>query len=50
MEAAARLSAMNTTPPLLGELGLLADATRGRMLACLDGVELTVVELCDSVS
>jgi ubiquinone/menaquinone biosynthesis C-methylase UbiE/DNA-binding transcriptional ArsR family regulator len=50
MEAAARLSAMNTTPPLLGELGLLADATRGRMLACLDGVELTVVELCDSLA
>ncbi len=38
------------TPPLLGELGLLADETRGRMLACLDGVELSVVELCDSLA
>jgi ubiquinone/menaquinone biosynthesis C-methylase UbiE len=50
MEAAARLSAINPTPPLLGELGLLADGTRGRMLACLDQVELTVVELCDSLA
>jgi ubiquinone/menaquinone biosynthesis C-methylase UbiE len=50
MEAAARLSAINAAPPLLGELGLLADPTRGRMLACLDGVELTVVELCDSLA
>jgi ubiquinone/menaquinone biosynthesis C-methylase UbiE/DNA-binding transcriptional ArsR family regulator len=50
MEAAARLSAINPTPPLLGELGLLADGTRGRMLACLDEVELTVVELCDSLA
>jgi ubiquinone/menaquinone biosynthesis C-methylase UbiE/DNA-binding transcriptional ArsR family regulator len=49
MEAAARLSAINP-PPLLGELGLLADGTRGRMLACLDDVELTVVELCDSLA
>ena len=47
MEAAARLSALHTAPPLLGELGLLADPTRGRMLACLDGVEMTVAELCD---
>jgi ArsR family transcriptional regulator len=47
---AARLTAMNATPALLGELGLLADATRGRMLACLDGVELTVAELCDSLA
>jgi ubiquinone/menaquinone biosynthesis C-methylase UbiE len=50
MEAASRLSAINPTPPLLGELGLLADGTRGRMLACLDDVELTVVELCDSLA
>ena len=50
MEAAARLSALHAAPPLLGELGLLADATRGRMLACLDGVEMTVVELCDSLA
>ena len=50
MEAAARLAAINPTPPLLGELGLLADGTRGRMLACLDEVELTVVELCDSLA
>ena len=50
MEAAARLPAINPTPPLLGELGLLADGTRGRMLACLDKVELTVVELCDSLA
>jgi ubiquinone/menaquinone biosynthesis C-methylase UbiE len=50
MEAAARLAAINPTPPLLGELGLLADGTRGRMLACLDQVELTVVELCDSLA
>jgi ubiquinone/menaquinone biosynthesis C-methylase UbiE/DNA-binding transcriptional ArsR family regulator len=35
---------------LLGELGLLADETRGRVLACLDGVELSVVELCDSLA
>ena len=38
------------TSPLLGELGLLADETRGRMLACLDGVELSVLELCDSLA
>jgi ubiquinone/menaquinone biosynthesis C-methylase UbiE len=50
MEAAARLAAINPTPPLLGELGLLADGTRGRMLACLDQVELTVIELCDSLA
>jgi ubiquinone/menaquinone biosynthesis C-methylase UbiE/DNA-binding transcriptional ArsR family regulator len=50
MEAAARLSALPAAPPLLGELGLLADPTRGRMLACLDGVEMTVVELCDSLA
>ena len=50
MEAAARLSALHSAPPLLGELGLLADPTRGRMLACLDGVEMTVVELCDSLA
>jgi ubiquinone/menaquinone biosynthesis C-methylase UbiE/DNA-binding transcriptional ArsR family regulator len=50
MESAARLSALHPDPPLLGELGLLADATRGRMLACLDGVELTVAELCDSLA
>jgi ubiquinone/menaquinone biosynthesis C-methylase UbiE/DNA-binding MarR family transcriptional regulator len=50
MEAAARVSALHTAPPLLGELGLLADPTRGRMLACLDGVEMTVVELCDSLA
>ena len=50
MEAAARISALHTAPPLLGELGLLADATRGRMLACLDGVEMTVAELCDSLA
>ena len=50
MEAAARLSAINPAPALLGELGLLADGTRGRMLACLDEVELTVVELCDSLA
>jgi ubiquinone/menaquinone biosynthesis C-methylase UbiE/DNA-binding transcriptional ArsR family regulator len=50
MEAAARLSAIDSTPPLLGELGLLADGTRGRMLACLGEVELTVVELCDSLA
>ncbi len=50
MEAAARLTAIDSTPPLLGELGLLADGTRGRMLACLDEVELTVVELCDSLA
>ena len=50
MEAAARLSALHAAPPLLGELGLLADPTRGRMLACLDGVEMTVVELCDSLA
>ena len=50
MEAAARLSAIDSTPPLLGELGLLADGTRGRMLACLGDVELTVVELCDSLA
>ena len=43
MESATRLPAINPPPPLLGELGLLADGTRGRMLACLDGVELTVV-------
>src|SRR5215210_1047517 len=49
MEAAARLSP-TTPPPLLGELGLLADPTRGRMLACLDGVELTVAELCESLA
>jgi ArsR family transcriptional regulator len=50
MESATRLPAINPPPPLLGELGLLADGTRGRMLACLDGVELTVVELCDSLA
>jgi SAM-dependent methyltransferase len=50
MEAASHLSGRATSPPLLGELGLLADATRGRMLMCLDGVELTVVELCDSLA
>lgn len=50
MEATARLSALHAAPPLLGELGLLADATRGRMLACLDGVEMTVVELCESLA
>ena len=50
MEAVARLSALQTGPPLLGELGLLADPTRGRMLACLDGVELTVAELCDTLA
>jgi ubiquinone/menaquinone biosynthesis C-methylase UbiE len=50
MEAAARLSALHAGPPLLGELGLLADPTRGRMLACLDGVEMTVVELCESLA
>ena len=50
MEAAARLSGLHTAPPLLGELGLLADATRGRMLACLDGIEMTVVELCESLA
>lgn len=49
MEAAHHLPA-STTSPLLGELGLLADETRGRMLACLDGVELSVVELCDSLA
>ena len=50
MEAAARLSALHAAPPLLGELGLLADPTRGRMLACLDGVEMTVAELCESLA
>jgi ubiquinone/menaquinone biosynthesis C-methylase UbiE/DNA-binding transcriptional ArsR family regulator len=50
MEAAARLTALDPAPPLLGELGLLADGTRGRMLACLDQVELTVVELCESLA
>jgi ubiquinone/menaquinone biosynthesis C-methylase UbiE len=49
MESASHLPA-NPTAPLLGELGLLADETRGRMLACLDGVELSVVELCDSLA
>jgi ArsR family transcriptional regulator len=48
--AAARIAAVPVAPPLLGELGLLADPTRGRMLACLDGVELTVAELCDSLA
>jgi ubiquinone/menaquinone biosynthesis C-methylase UbiE/DNA-binding MarR family transcriptional regulator len=50
METAARLSALHAAPPLLAELGLLADATRGRMLACLDGIEMTVVELCESLA
>jgi ubiquinone/menaquinone biosynthesis C-methylase UbiE len=50
MEASPRLVAAPISPPLLGELSLLADPTRGRMLACLDGVELTVVELCDSLA
>src|SRR3954451_437316 len=50
MEAATRLSALHAASPLLGELGLLADPTRGRMLACLDGVEMTVVELCESLA
>jgi ArsR family transcriptional regulator len=32
------------------ELGLLADTTRTRLLAVLDGVELTVAELCDTLA
>jgi ArsR family transcriptional regulator len=40
----------NAEAPLLHELGLLADLTRCRMLAVLDGVELTVAELCDSLA
>jgi ArsR family transcriptional regulator len=36
--------------PLLDELGLLADGTRTRMLAILDGIELTVAELCEVVA
>lgn len=50
MEATARRAPLDLSPPLLGELGLLADGTRGRMLACLDGVEMTVVELCESLA
>jgi ubiquinone/menaquinone biosynthesis C-methylase UbiE len=50
MEAASRLAPLNPASSLLGELGLLADGTRGRMLACLAEVELTVVELCDSLA
>ena len=36
--------------PLLDELGLLADATRSRMLAALEGIELTVAELCEAMA
>jgi len=36
-----------TTAPVLDHLSALADPTRVRMLAVLDGQELTVSELCD---
>ena len=36
-----------TTAPVLDQLSVLADGTRTRMLAVLEGRELTVSELCD---
>ncbi len=42
-----------TTPfgaPVLDGLALLADPTRSRLLAILDGIELTVAELCDALA
>jgi len=47
---AARIAPTPPAPRLLGDLGLLADGTRGRMLLCLCGVELTVAELCDALA
>ena len=47
---AARIATAGPAARLLGDLGLLADATRGRMLLCLCGEELTVAELCDSLA
>ena len=47
---AARIATTTPAARLLGDLGLLADGTRGRMLLCLCGVELTVAELCDSLA
>ncbi len=35
---------------IASELGLLADTTRTRLLAVLEGVELTVAELCDTLA
>jgi SAM-dependent methyltransferase len=35
---------------VLDQLGMLADPTRARILAALDGIELTVAELCDVVA
>jgi ArsR family transcriptional regulator len=48
MEAAGHPT--RTSAPLLDELGLLADATRTRILAVLDRQELTVAELCEVVA
>src|SRR4051812_43968289 len=36
--------------PVLDGLALLADPTRSRLLAILDGIELTVAELCDTLA
>ena len=36
--------------PVLDGLALLADPTRSRLLAILDGIELTVAELCDALA
>ena len=36
--------------PVLDGLALLADPTRSRLLAVLDGIELTVAELCDTLA
>src|SRR5260370_12994686 len=40
---------MNGSPAVVDQLVVLSDAIRVRMLAVLDGNELTVSELCDIV-
>ena len=40
---------MNASPLVIDQLTALSDAIRGRILAVLEGRELTVSELCDIV-
>src|ERR671924_386895 len=40
---------MNGSPPVVDQLAILSDPIRVRMLAVLEGRELTVSELCDVV-
>src|SRR3977135_4368891 len=50
METASRLAPLNPASSLLGELGLLADGTRGLMVAWRAECELAVVGVCDSLA